>query len=212
MIAYVQPHSPDHRVLENAARILKAGGLIAFPTETNWVVVADPAEKKGIDKLYRLRHVDNTKHFTVLCSSFQKAMEIAHIEDGAFALMKKVVPGPYTFILPAQKKIQKFLKASKTDHEVGVRFPPNKLCQSLIDAYDGVLISSHINHEMIDAEDDGIPLYSALIEDNLSHLIDLIIDPGEYEFLGPTTIVNFTQGIPEVVRIGSGKADLFLRG
>ena len=210
MISYVIPHSPDDRVLENAGRILKSGGLIAFPTETNWVVVADPAEKKGIDKLYKLRHVDNTKHFTVLCSSFQKAVEVAHIEDSAFALMKKVIPGPYTFILPAQKKIQKYLKASKTDHEVGVRFPPNKLCQSIIDRYDGILISSHINHEMIDAEDDGIPLYSALIEDNLSHLIDLIIDPGEYEFLGSTTIVDFTQGTPEVVRIGAGRPDLFL--
>lgn len=210
MIAYVQAHSPDNRVLENAFRILKSGGLIAFPTETNWVVVADPAEKKGIDRLYQLRHVDNTKHFTVLCSSFKRATEIAQIEDHAFALMKKVIPGPYTFILPAQKKIQKFLKASKTDHEVGVRFPPNKLCLSLIDAYDGILISSHINHEMIETEDDGVPLYSALIEDNLGHLIDLIIDPGEYEFLGPTTIVDFTQGTPEVVRIGSGKPDLFL--
>ncbi len=210
MISYVVEQNTDSRVLENAFRILKAGGLIAFPTETNWVVVADPSVKKGIDKLYQLRHVDNTKHFTVLSSSFQKAMEIAHIDDSAFALMKKVIPGPYTFILPAQKKIQKFLKASKTDHEVGVRFPPKKLCLSLIDAYDGVLISSHINHEMIEAEDDGVPLYSALIEDNLGHMIDLIIDPGEYEFLGPTTIVNFTQGFPEVVRIGSGSPDLFL--
>lgn len=210
MISYVVEHNPDDRVLENAVRILKSGGLIAFPTETNWVVVADPAEKKGIEKLYQLRHVDNTKHFTVLCSSFQRATEIAHIEDAAFALMKKVIPGPYTFILPAQKKIQKYLKASRTDHEVGVRFPPNKLCQSLIDAYDGILISSHINHEMIDAEDDGIPLYSAQIEDTLGNFIDLIIDPGEYEFLSPTTIVDFTQGTPEVVRVGSGKPDLFL--
>ncbi len=210
MISYVVEHNPDDRVLENAVRILKNGGLVAIPTETNWVVIADPAEKKGIDRLYQLRHVDNTKHFTVLCSSFKKATEIAHIDDAAFALMKKVIPGPYTFILPAQKKIQKYLKASKTDHEVGVRFPPKKLCLSLIDAYDGVLISSHINHEMIDAEDDGVPLYSALIEDNLGHMIDLIIDPGEYEFLGPTTIVNFTQGVPEVVRIGSGSPDLFL--
>lgn len=210
MISYVVEHNPDDRVLANASRILKNGGLVAFPTETNWVVVADPFEKKGVDKLYQLRHVENTKHFTVLCSSFQKATEIALIEDHAFSLMRKVVPGPYTFILPAQKKITKYLKASKTDHEVGVRFPPKALCRSLIDAHDGILISSHINHEMIDAEDDGIPLYSALIEDNLGHLIDLIIDPGEYEFLGPTTIVDFTQGVPEVVRIGSGKPDLFL--
>lgn len=203
-------HSLDERVLNNASRILKEGGLIAFPTDTNWVVVADPFVKKGVDKLYQLRHEDNSKHFTILCSNFKKAMEISTIDNGAFALMKKVIPGPYTFILPANKKITKCLKASKTDHQVGVRFPPSALCRGIIDAHDGVLISSHINHEMIDAEDDGVPLYSALIEDNLGNMIDLIIDPGDYEFLGPTTIVDFTQGGPEVVRVGSGSPDLFL--
>ena len=124
--------------------------------------------------------------------------------------MKKVVPGPYTFILPAQKKITKYLKASKTDHQVGVRFPPKPLCRGLIEAHDGVLLSSHISHDMIEGSDEGIPLYSAMIEDNLGHLIDLIIDSGEYEFLGPTTIVDFTEGAPEVVRIGSGDPALFL--
>jgi tRNA threonylcarbamoyl adenosine modification protein (Sua5/YciO/YrdC/YwlC family) len=210
MISYVVEHNPDDRVLQNAARILKSGGLIAFPTETNWVVVADPFEKKGVEKLYQLRHVENTKHFSVLCSTFQKATEIALIDDHSFALMKKVSPGPYTFILPAQKKIQKFLKASKTDHQVGLRFPSKSISRAIIEACDGIVISSHVNHQMIDAEDDGVPLYSALIEDNLGHLIDLIIDPGEYEFLGPTTIVDFTQGSPEVVRVGSGNPDLFL--
>lgn len=210
MISYVVEHNPDDRVLNNASQILRNGGLVAFPTETNWVVVADPFEKKGVDKLYQLRHVENTKHFTVLCSDFRSAMEIAYIEDSAFALMKKVVPGPYTFILPAQKTITKYLKASKTDHEVGVRFPPKPLCKRLIETHGGILLASHINHDMIDGSDENLPLYSALIEDNLGHLIDLIIDPGEYEFLGPTTIVDFTQGAPEVVRIGSGNPDLFL--
>lgn len=210
MISYVVEHNPDDRVLNNASQILRNGGLVAFPTETNWVVVADPFEKKGVDRLYQLRHVDNTKHFTVLCSDFRSAMEIAYIEDSAFVLMKKVVPGPYTFILPAQKTITKYLKASKTDHEVGVRFPPKPLVKRLIETHGSVLIASHISHDMIEDADEDIPLYSALIEDNLGHLIDLIIDPGEYEFLGPTTIVDFTQGYPEVVRVGSGKPDLFL--
>lgn len=210
MISYVVEHNPDDRVLNQASRILTSGGLIAFPTETNWVVVADAAEKKGVDRLYQLRHVDNTKHFSVLCATFQKATEIAFIDDAAFALMKKVIPGPYTFILPAQKKITKYLKASKIDHQVGVRFPPGPLCRRIIEGHDGILLATHITHDMVDGSDENIPLYSALIEDNLGHLIDLIIDPGEYEFLGPTTIVDFTQGEPEVVRVGSGAPDLFL--
>lgn len=210
MIEYVVEHNPDDRVLAKASQILKNGGLICFPTETNWVVVADPFSKEGVEKLYRLRHVENTKHFTVLCSDFKKAMEISFIDDSAYALMKKVVPGPYTFILEAQKKIIKQLKASKYDHEVGIRFPPKPLCRSILETHGEVVISSHITHEMLDLEEGGF-IYSALIEDAFSNLIDLIIDPGETEFLGPTTIIDFTEGGPEIVREGAGDASLFMR-
>jgi tRNA threonylcarbamoyl adenosine modification protein (Sua5/YciO/YrdC/YwlC family) len=208
MIEYVVAHNPDDRVLERASRILKNGGLLCFPTETNWVVVADPFNKQGIDQLYRLRHVDNTKHFTVLCHDFKKAMEIAQINDGAFALMKKVVPGPYTFIFNAQKKIIKYLKASKQDHEVGIRFPPGAFIKAFLSFHDEVVISSHITADMMQIEDDS-PIYSALIEDQFGNLIDLIIDPGEFEFTGPTTIIDFTSGVAEVVRQGAECSDLF---
>lgn len=209
MIDYVVEQNPDDRVLNKASALLKAGSLICFPTDTNWIVAADPFIKEGVQKLYQLRHVENTKHFTILCSSFQQAMEIAQIDDGAFRLMKKVVPGPYTFILEAQKKITKHLKASKYDHQVGIRFPPKPLSRSIMDNHGGVLIITHLSHDMIEGADPSFPLYSAQIEDAFPHLIDLIIDPGEYEFIGPTTIIDFTTGVPEIVREGVGSAELF---
>lgn len=209
MIEYVVEHNPDDRILTRASQILRNGGLLCFPTETNWVVVCDPFKKESVDKLYRIRHIENTKHLTVLCSSFQKAMEIAFIDDSAFSLMKKVVPGPYTFIFEAQKKITKFLKASKVDHQVGIRFPPKQLCRSIMTAFDGVLLSTHISHEMIEGSDPEMPLYSLLIEDQFGSLIDMIIDSGETEFVGSTTIVDFTSGIPEVQRVGAGNPALF---
>lgn len=210
MIEYVVEHNPDDRILAKASRILKSGGLLCFPTETNWVVVCDPFNKAAVEKLYQLRHIENTKHLTVLCATFQKAMEIAFIDDSAFALMKKVIPGPYTFIFEAQKKIQKNLKASKVDHQVGIRFPPKNLCHSIISAFENVLLSSHLSHDMIEDADPDVPLYGALIEESFGHLIDLIIDPGETEFVGSTTIVDFTEGTPVVRRIGAGNPDLFL--
>lgn len=206
MIEYVVEHNPDDRTLKRASQILRNGGLICFPTETNWVVVADPFNREGVDKLYRFRHVENTKHFTVLCDSFQKAQEVSFIDDGAFRLLKKMIPGSYTFIFEAQKKITKYLKASKTDKQVGIRFPPKKLCLRLLDVHGEVVISSHLTHEMMEMEDDGNPIYSALIEDYFGNQIDLIIDPGEYEFIGnQTTIIDFTSGVPEVIRQGAGK-------
>jgi tRNA threonylcarbamoyl adenosine modification protein (Sua5/YciO/YrdC/YwlC family) len=210
MIDYVVEHNPDHRVLRRASEILRSGGLVCFPTESNWVAVADPFNSTGVGKLYSLRHVDNTKHFTVMCPSFQKAMEIAFISDSAFSLMKRVTPGSYTFILNAQKKITKHLKASKHDHQVGIRFPPRKLCRFLLDAHGDILLSSHISADMLDLEE-GSLIYSALIEEHFGGKIDLIIDPGEVEFSGQTTIVDFTEEAPEVLRIGCGDPSLFLR-
>lgn len=210
MIEYVVEHNPDDRVLKKASDILRRGGLVAFPTESNWVVIADPYNKQGVDRLYSLRHEENTKHFTIMCPSFQRAMEIAFITDSAFALMKRVIPGSYTFILEAQKKITKFLKASKYDHQVGIRFPPRNLCRSILKAHDDVVISSHISHDMLEIEE-GSFIYSALIEDHFDNLIDLIIDPGEIEFIGNTTIVDFTSGEPEVLRVGAGDPAIFER-
>ncbi len=209
MISYVVEQNLDDRILQRASQILRNGGLICFPTETNWVAACDPFNKTAVDKLYKLRHIENSKHLTVLCSSFQKAMEIALIDDNAFRLMKKVVPGPFTFILEAQKKITKYLKASKIDHQVGIKFPPKNLPKSLLEGLDGLLLSNHITHEMLDDADPSVTIYSLQIEEQFGHLIDLIIDPGETEFLGPTTIVDFTSGIPEVIRIGAGDPSLF---
>lgn len=210
MIEYVVERNPDDRILQRASQILRNGGLLCFPTETNWVVVADPFQREGVDKLYRLRHVDNTKHFTVLCDSFQKAQEVSFIDDGAFRILKKIIPGPYTFIFEAQKKITKHLKASKTDKEVGIRFSPSPLCRKILEVHGDVVIASHVNHEMMEMEDDGTSLYGALIEDYFGQNIDLILDPGEYEFVGSTTIVDFTSGAPELIRQGAGDSSLFV--
>jgi tRNA threonylcarbamoyl adenosine modification protein (Sua5/YciO/YrdC/YwlC family) len=208
MIEYVVEQNPDDRVLMKASQIVRNGGLICFPTETNWVVVADPFQRKGVDRLYQLRHVDNTKHFTILCNTFQKAQEVALIDDSAFRLLKKVIPGSYTFIFEAHKKITKYLKASKTDKQVGLRFPPQILCRRFLELHDEVVISSHLTQDMLGLEEDGNPLYGALIDESNLQL-DMIIDTGEYEFLGHTTIIDFTSGVPEVIRPGIGPLNFF---
>lgn len=210
MIEYVVEQNIDDRTLARASQILRNGGLLCFPTETKWVVVCDPFNKDSVDKLYRLRHIENTKHLTILCLNFQKAMEIAFIEDGPFRLMKKVIPGPYTFIFEAQKKITKNLKASKYDHQVGIRFPANPLAKSILTSFGDVLLSTPLTHDMIEDADPAFPLYSAQIEDYFGNSIDMIIDPGEVEFIGASTIVDFTSGEPEVVREGVGDPSLFL--
>lgn len=208
MIEYVVEHNPDDRILRKASQILRLGGLVCFPTETNWIIVADPFQRNGIDKLYHIRHVDNTKHFTILCENFKMAQEIACISDQAFRLVKKMIPGPYTFIFEAQKKITKHLKASKTDHQVGIRFSPSNLCQKILKTHGDVLICSHLTHEMMELDDETIQIYSAQIEDYYHNQIELIIDPGEYQFIGQTSIIDFSNDEITIIREGSGDLSL----
>jgi tRNA threonylcarbamoyl adenosine modification protein (Sua5/YciO/YrdC/YwlC family) len=209
VIEYVVSENPDDRILNKASQLLKTGGLICLPLDTNWVVIADPFNKAGVEKLYRFRHVDNTKHFTVFCADFKSASEIAYIDDNIFRLIKRVVPGPYTFIFRAQKKIIRHLKASKTDHEVGVRFPPSELLKALLEHHEGVVIGTHVTADMFTDHLEDAPVWSGLIEDTFGHQIELILDAGEIEFSGPTTIISFSSGVAEVIREGSGALSPF---
>lgn len=180
-----------------------------MPLDTNWVVLADPFSKAGVDALYRFRHVDNTKHFTLFCADFQQASDVAFIDDSAFRILKRVVPGPYTFIFKPQKKILKHLKASKTDHEVGIRFPESRLLERLLKSHGSPVIGSHLSHEMLPDHPEDVAVWSGLIEDTFSHQISQILDVGETEFSPSTTIISFSEGAPQLVRLGAGDVSVF---
>lgn len=208
MIEYVIANNPDNRILQKASSILKSGGIVCFPTDTNWIMTCDPYSKSGVDKLYRLKHEDKKKHFSLLCDNISKASEVAIIDNGAFKLIKKVSPGHYTFIFEAKRNIAKILKATKTDKQIGVRFVPTNLVNRLIEVHGNVLLSTNILNSMVNISDDQ-DVYSYMIEDAI-HEIDLIIDPGELNFVGPSTIVDFSQGEqPLIIREGMGETSYF---
>lgn len=208
MIEYVIPESIDDRVLKKAAAVLKEGGLVCLPTDTNWVVVADPFSKKGVDNLYRFKGAERGKHYSLLCDTISRASEVAFIDDPVYRLLKKVVPGHYTFIFHALKPITKALKASKTDHEVGIRFIHSELVNKLVEVSGNVLISTHITEEHVVAPA-GVEIYGLLIEEQLGGVVDMIIDPGEVNFVGSSTIISFVSGAPELLREGVGDTSPF---
>lgn len=209
MIEYVIYNNPDDRVLDRAKLAIDQGKLICFPTDTNWIIAGSPYDKNALEKIYRLKNESKSKHFSVLCPDISTASNVAEISDHAFRLIKPNIPGHYTFIFPATKKITKVLKASKTDKEIGIRFTPCELAQKILKQVGNVLISTNITHEMLRInEDDAI--YSYLIEEQLSHQLAMIIDPGEVEFAGQSTIIDFSQSDnPELVREGAGPVHPF---
>ena len=179
MIEYIIAHSPDDRVLDKACSILKSGGIVCLPTDTNWILIASPFHKDGIEKLYKIKKENGAKHFSLFCSDISMANDVALIDNQAFKLLKKTIPGHYTFIFEATKKIAKVIKATKTDKEIGIRFVPSLLVNKIIEKLEDTVISTNIPLSVLglNPEDE---VFSYMIEDcELSHIIDLIIDPGE---------------------------------
>jgi tRNA threonylcarbamoyl adenosine modification protein (Sua5/YciO/YrdC/YwlC family) len=205
MIEYVIAHNPDDRVLAKASDILKSGGLICFPTDTSWVLAACSTQKSAIEKLYKIKKEQKQKHFSLLCDEISTASEVAIIENNAFKILKKIIPGHYTFIFEATKKISKLLQASKTDKEVGIRFVPSVLVDKIIQSHGQILVSTNVPKSMLGLDEDSTEMvYSYQIEEAVSHLVGMIIDPGEFEFSGASTIIHFQEDIPELIREGAG--------
>ena len=211
MIEYVLPHNPDDRVLIKASQFLSEGKLICFPTDTNWILAACATKKEGIEKLYKIKKEGSQKHFSILCDNISRASEIAHIDNQAFKLLKKCIPGHYTFIFEASKKIAKFVQASKTDKEVGVRFVPSDLVGKIIETHGEVLVSTNISYPLLGLDPSTpIPIYSYMLEETISHLVSLIIDPGEIDFAGESSIIDFvSESTPVVLRAGAGDVSIF---
>lgn len=206
MIEYVVAENTDDRVLKKASQVLSGGGLVSFPTDTNWVVAADPLSKPGVEKLYRFKRAQADKHFSVLCDGISKAAEIAEIGDGTFRMLRGRVPGNFTFIFKATRAIRKKLSASKRDQEIGIRFPPSLLVRRLIAVHGRGLLSSTITREMLGLKDEVMAIYGDLIQDTLSQDIDMVLDPGEFDFAGESTIVSLVDaGNPVILRQGAGR-------
>lgn len=204
MIEYILNSNPDDRILKRAIDSLNSGEIIVIPTDTNWVFVGDPYQKKAVEKLYRIKGVDSDHHFSLLLDSISRATEVAEISDSAFRLIRNKVPGNYTFIFNATKKMRKFLKASKRDQQVGLRFVPVIFIQKLLEFYKGPLISTNIREEMFPNKTSLKEIYSFEIEEVLGHEVSMIIDPGDSVIKGPSTIYDLRNDEFQLIREGVG--------
>lgn len=202
MIEYILEHNPDDRILKKASELLRKGELICLPSDTNWVLLADPYAKGATDKLYKIKKENTQKHFSVFCKDISMASEIAKIDNTAFKILKRNIPGNFTFIFEATKKISKTLTASKTDKEIGVRFVPSNLVNKLLEIHGDIFITTQIPLSLIE-NNDTEEVYSYMLEDSLKGIVSMIIDPGEINFKGQSTIVSFLNDTPELLREGS---------
>lgn len=199
----LHPHNPQPRTIEQIVAELKKGAVMLYPTDTVYAIGCDLSVKSAVEKVRRIKQMSNDKPLTFLCSSLSNISQYATVSDRAYRIMKHLIPGPYTFLLPASKQVPKLVMSPKRK-TTGIRVPDNVLCQALLESLGNPVISTsaHIRDE--DGEYPTVNVEKAYLFDALESQVDIIIDNGIDPGFNVSTILNFVTDEPEVIRQGLG--------
>jgi tRNA threonylcarbamoyl adenosine modification protein (Sua5/YciO/YrdC/YwlC family) len=205
MFVRLHPNNPEERKIQQIVEELKKGAIIIYPTDTVYGIGCDINNPKAIEKLYRIKNVSaKDAKFSFVCDSLSNISNYTKaIDTPIFKLLKKCLPGPYTFILEANKAVPKLLQTKK--NTVGIRIPDNKICLALVEALGNPIISTSLpeSQEIDEYVDPDVFYY--LFEKQ----VDIVIDGG-IGSLNPSTVVDCTSGIPEIIREGAGSISIFV--
>ncbi|MEZ0492716.1 L-threonylcarbamoyladenylate synthase [Kineococcus sp. TBRC 1896] len=199
----VHPQDPQPRSVAQLAAVLREDALIAYPTDSCYALGCRLDSHTGADRIRRIRHLDARHHFTLVCSDFAQLGQFVHLDNVQFRAVKAATPNPYTFILPATKEVpRRFAHPKKKT--VGVRIPDHPFVRALLSELGEPLLSSTL---LLPDHDE--PLTDGWsVKEELDHVVDAVVDAGECG-TEPTTVVDWSQGYPEVVRVGAGDPSRF---
>ena len=199
----LHPDNPQQRTIDQIVTALQKGAVMLYPTDTVYAIGCDLNVKSGVEKVRRIKQMSNDKPLTFLCSSLSNISEYAMVSDRAYRIMKHLIPGPYTFLLPATKQVPKLVMSPKRK-TTGIRVPESTLCQELLKTLGNPVISTsaHIRDE--DGEYPTMNVEKAYLFDALENQVDIIIDNQIDPGFEVSTILDFTTNEPEVVRQGLG--------
>ncbi len=194
----VHPVDPQPRTITQAVQLIRDGGLLAYPTDSGYALGCALGNQDGKDRIVRIRHLGDKHHFTLVCADFAQLGQLVHIDNSVFRAIKAATPGSYTFILPATKEVPRRLLHPKKK-TVGVRIPDNRVVQALLAELGEPLLSSTL---ILPGQTD--PMTEGwLVREELDHQVDAVVDSGECG-TDPTTVIDFSDGAAEVVRVGAG--------
>ncbi|GAA2162188.1 L-threonylcarbamoyladenylate synthase [Pedococcus bigeumensis] len=194
----VHPVDPQPRAISQAVQLIRDGGLVAYPTDSGYALGCALGNQEGKERIARIRHLDDRHHFTLVCADFAQLGQLVHIDNRVFRAIKAATPGPYTFILPATKEVPRRLLHPKKK-TVGVRIPDNRVVQALLAELGEPMLSSTLI-----LPDETAPMTEGwLVKEELDHQVDAVIDAGECG-TDPTTVVDYSDGTPQVMRVGAG--------
>jgi tRNA threonylcarbamoyl adenosine modification protein (Sua5/YciO/YrdC/YwlC family) len=199
----LHPANPQRRAIAQIANLVRAGGVIAYPTDSCYALGCQLGNKDGIARIRSIRKLDDRHHLTLVCQDFAQLGRFVQIPNSVFRAIKAATPGSYTFILPATKEVPRMLQhpGKKT---VGVRIPRHVATQALLAELGEPLVSSTL---LLPGQDE--PLTQGWeIAQEVEHTVDAVIDSGDCG-TEPTTVIDFSQQKPEIVRHGAGDTSSF---
>jgi len=200
----VHPSDPQPRRVSAIVEIIRDGGLVAYPTDSSYALGTHIGDKRAIDRIHRIRRTDKKHNFTLVCRDLSEISTYARVDNWAYRLIKSMTPGPYTFVLPATREVPKRLQNPKR-RTIGLRVPDHRLVHAVLDKLGEPIMSSTLT-----LPGDEMPLTDPLeIEERIGREIDAIVDAGPTGF-EPTTVLDLTGGVVEVLRAGRGDVSALL--
>jgi tRNA threonylcarbamoyl adenosine modification protein (Sua5/YciO/YrdC/YwlC family) len=199
----IHPENPQLRLIRQAAQIIQSGGIVALPTDACYALAARLDDKAAVERLRRIRGIDEKHHLTLLCRDLSEIALYSRVDNAQYRLLKAATPGAYTFILEATKEVPRRL-SHPSRKTIGLRVPDNAIAQALLAELGQPLLGTTLilpgdEHPLSDPEE---------IRDGLTKQIDLVIDGGACR-LEPTTVIDLTGPEPELIRQGLGEAAPF---
>jgi tRNA threonylcarbamoyl adenosine modification protein (Sua5/YciO/YrdC/YwlC family) len=199
----VHPDNPQPRAIAQIADVLRADGLIAYPTDSGYALGCLSGRARELERIREIRGLDDRHHFTLVCHDVSQASQFAILDNAAFRAVRACTPGPYTFILPATKDVPRRLMHPKKQ-TVGIRIPGGVLVPALLAALGEPLVSSTLL--LPGAEESMTQGWE--VKERLDELVDAVVDSGVCGEV-PTTVVDLSGPEPEVLRVGAGDPSRF---
>jgi len=201
MLLKINPYNPQERQIRRVVDIIKKGGIVAYPTDTFYGIGCDIMNKKAIEKIYGIKQRNKTKPFSFICPDLKDISTYAKVSNFAYRNMKRLLPGPYTFILSGSRMVPKIMLTKR--RTAGIRVPDNQIALTMAKELGNPILSTSATDP-----DGNIFEDPSLLHDYFGDRLEVVIDGGAVPGT-PSSIVSLIDDIPEIIRYGAGDVDIF---
>ena len=201
MILQINSKNPQPRHIKRVADVLRGDGVIIYPTDTVYGLGCDINSKKALDRVRRIKKIDNKRHLSFVFSDLKIIANYAQVTDFAYKILRRYLPGPYTFVLRATRLVPRIVLTKK--HEVGIRIPDNRICQALVAELGNPILSSSVrmpDEQLLDDPGEIDRIYKGQV--------DLVVDGGVF-LPEPSSVISLFDDFPVVLREGKGDVTPF---